>query len=200
MELGVEPDLTCLGKIIGGGLPVGAYGGRREIMEQIAPLGPVYQAGTLSGNPLAMAAGAATLTALQEPGVYADLEEKAAYLCRGLAEAAAAAGYKVWVVERGKAETRPKHRPDRRYKVFDLAGEALGKELTEEQAAPERMTAEALGERGGICLTRAGSMLSQFFVGQPVFDYRSAMQADTERYARYFGPCLRPGLSGSRAV
>src|SRR6266702_3450470 len=70
----VTPDLTCLGKIVGGGLPVGAYGGRREIMEQISPLGPVYQAGTLSGNPLAMAAGAATLRLLTEPGVYAHLE------------------------------------------------------------------------------------------------------------------------------
>ena len=67
--LGVEPDMTCLGKIIGGGLPVGAYGGRREIMEMVAPLGPVYQAGTLSGNPLAMAAGIVTLRSLTGGGV-----------------------------------------------------------------------------------------------------------------------------------
>lgn len=76
---GVIPDLTTLGKIIGGGLPVGAYGGRREIMEQIAPLGPVYQAGTLSGNPLAMAAGCATLERCDD-GLYADLEAKGQYL------------------------------------------------------------------------------------------------------------------------
>jgi glutamate-1-semialdehyde 2,1-aminomutase len=86
--LGVEPDITCLGKIIGGGLPVGAYGGRREIMEMIAPLGPVYQAGTLSGNPLAMAAGIVTLQALQDPAVYQRLEVCALYLADGLRRAA----------------------------------------------------------------------------------------------------------------
>lgn len=74
----VRPDLTCLGKIIGGGLPVGAYGGKREIMNQVAPEGPVYQAGTLAGNPLAMSAGIATLKLLQKPGFYDQLEEKAA--------------------------------------------------------------------------------------------------------------------------
>jgi glutamate-1-semialdehyde 2,1-aminomutase len=87
-RFGVTPDLTCLGKIIGGGLPVGAYGGRREIMEQIAPSGPVYQAGTLSGNPLAMAAGLATLSAAGEPGFYERLEELGARWRRGMAEAA----------------------------------------------------------------------------------------------------------------
>jgi len=80
----VIPDLTCLGKIVGGGLPVGAYGGRREIMELVAPAGPVYQAGTLSGNPLAMAAGIATLKELRKPGQYAELERKAALLADGL--------------------------------------------------------------------------------------------------------------------
>jgi len=74
---GITPDLTCLGKIIGGGLPVGAYGGKREIMDQIAPDGPVYQAGTLSGNPLAMAAGIATLKMLQNPDFYKNLNDKA---------------------------------------------------------------------------------------------------------------------------
>jgi len=87
----VVPDLTCLGKIVGGGLPVGAYGGRRDLMEQISPLGPVYQAGTLSGNPLAMAAGAATLRLLTEPGVYAHLESLSARLEEGLQEAARSA-------------------------------------------------------------------------------------------------------------
>ena len=88
----VTPDLTCLGKIVGGGLPVGAYGGRREIMQLIAPLGPVYQAGTLSGNPLAMAAGIATLRLLNEPGVYDHLESLSARLGDGLAASARATG------------------------------------------------------------------------------------------------------------
>src|SRR5207302_2710837 len=85
---GVRPDLTCLGKIIGGGLPVGAYGGRRDLMEQVAPLGTVYQAGTLSGNPLAVAAGLATLTALRDPAVYDRLERLGARLEEGLRAAA----------------------------------------------------------------------------------------------------------------
>ncbi len=89
---GVTPDLTCLGKVIGGGLPVGAYGGRREVMALVAPLGPVYQAGTLSGNPLAMAAGLATLAAIARPGFFEALEVKAARLAAGLSEAAAQQG------------------------------------------------------------------------------------------------------------
>ena len=92
---GVTPDLTCLGKVIGGGLPVGAYGGRKEIMEQVAPLGPVYQAGTLAGNPLAVTAGIATLQLLNQPGVYETLETKAAALAAGLAAAAAETGVAV---------------------------------------------------------------------------------------------------------
>ena len=87
-RFGVRGDLVCLGKIIGGGLPVGAFGGKREIMQQLAPEGPVYQAGTLSGNPLAMSAGIATLKLLQEPGFYQQLEVKSAYLEAGLSEAA----------------------------------------------------------------------------------------------------------------
>ena len=88
----IMPDLTTLGKIIGGGLPVGAYGGRRDIMEQVAPSGPIYQAGTLSGNPLAMAAGREMLLALTEPGVYDQLEAKSAKLADGLKALAAKHG------------------------------------------------------------------------------------------------------------
>jgi glutamate-1-semialdehyde 2,1-aminomutase len=89
---GVRPDLTTLGKIVGGGMPVGAFGGRREIMECIAPLGPVYQAGTLSGNPVAMAAGLATLNGLEAPGFHARLKVATDRLVSGLAGAAAHAG------------------------------------------------------------------------------------------------------------
>jgi glutamate-1-semialdehyde 2,1-aminomutase len=101
---GVRPDLTVLGKIIGGGLPVGAYGGRSEIMELVAPLGPVYQAGTLSGNPLAMAAGLATLRNLT-PAVYRLIEETSSELARGLSSAAADSGIPVRVVRAGSLLT-----------------------------------------------------------------------------------------------
>ncbi|MFO8101247.1 MAG: glutamate-1-semialdehyde 2,1-aminomutase [Dehalococcoidia bacterium] len=86
---GVTPDLTCLGKIIGGGLPVGAYGGRADIMGMMAPAGPVYQAGTLSGNPLAMIAGIETLRALSQADTYSELERRAAMLAEGIIDAAA---------------------------------------------------------------------------------------------------------------
>ncbi|MFZ1575989.1 MAG: glutamate-1-semialdehyde 2,1-aminomutase [Chromatiaceae bacterium] len=89
---GVTPDLTTLGKIIGGGMPVGAFGGRREVMEKISPLGPVYQAGTLSGNPIAMTAGLKTLELISAPGFYEDLGVKTQRLTRGLRQAALDAG------------------------------------------------------------------------------------------------------------
>lgn len=92
---GITPDLTVLGKIIGGGLPVGAYGGRKEIMDLIAPVGPVYQAGTLSGNPLAVTAGLATLEQLRTKGIYKKLEERSAALAKGIGEAAKKAGIPV---------------------------------------------------------------------------------------------------------
>jgi glutamate-1-semialdehyde 2,1-aminomutase len=88
----ISPDLSCFGKVIGGGLPVGAYGGKMEIMSQIAPEGSVYQAGTLSGNPIAMAAGIATLEQLQKPGFYENLETKSGRLVAGLTESARKAG------------------------------------------------------------------------------------------------------------
>ncbi len=88
----IKPDLTTLGKIIGGGLPVGAYGGRADVMDSISPVGPVYQAGTLSGNPLAMASGLATLKVLKETNPYAQLQATTTRLVRGLSDAATAAG------------------------------------------------------------------------------------------------------------
>jgi glutamate-1-semialdehyde-2,1-aminomutase len=94
---GIDPDLTCLGKVIGGGLPVGAYGGKRCFMEQISPSGPIYQAGTLSGNPLAMNAGLATLKLLQQPGVYEMLQHNTARLAEGLKQLAQEFGLPIWV-------------------------------------------------------------------------------------------------------
>lgn len=93
---GVTPDMTTLGKIIGGGLPVGAFGGKREIMEKLSPSGGIYQAGTLSGNPLAMTAGIETLKLLQQPGFYQQLEEKSAALSEGINQAAKRAGYPLY--------------------------------------------------------------------------------------------------------
>jgi glutamate-1-semialdehyde 2,1-aminomutase len=139
-RFGVSPDLTCLGKIIGGGLPVGAYGGKKEIMNKVAPDGPVYQAGTLSGNPLAMAAGIATLKTLSEPGFYDRLEEKASSFASALAVLAA------------------KHLP------------------------------------GETTLNRVGSMMTTFFSSAPVSDFKSAMQADTEIYGRFFREMLAGGI------
>jgi glutamate-1-semialdehyde 2,1-aminomutase len=89
---GIKPDLTCLGKIVGGGLPAAAYGGRADVMDRVAPLGDVYQAGTLSGNPLAMAAGLTTMRILARPGTYERLEELGARFEAGLVRAAATAG------------------------------------------------------------------------------------------------------------
>jgi glutamate-1-semialdehyde 2,1-aminomutase len=102
---GIQPDMTCLGKIIGGGLPAAAYGGKREILSRVSPAGPVYQAGTLSGNPLAMAAGAAQLELLREPGVYERLEALSAALAQGVAAAAAAAGVTIYQTRVGSMFT-----------------------------------------------------------------------------------------------
>lgn len=92
---GINPDLTCLGKVIGGGMPVAAYGGRKEMMQRVSPLGPVYQAGTLSGNPVGMACGLATLEICRQEGFYSALEEKTMRLAGGLADAAGKAGVPV---------------------------------------------------------------------------------------------------------
>ncbi|NOT83561.1 MAG: aminotransferase class III-fold pyridoxal phosphate-dependent enzyme, partial [Methylococcaceae bacterium] len=89
---GVTPDLTTLGKVIGGGMPVGAFGGKKQIMQQLAPLGPIYQAGTLSGNPVAMAAGLKTLELIAQPGFFNELDQKTARLVNGLRDRAGAAG------------------------------------------------------------------------------------------------------------
>ncbi len=138
-RFGIMPDLTCLGKIIGGGLPVGAYGGKAEIMDQIAPDGPVYQAGTLSGNPLAMAAGLAMLKVVRKPGFYKELEEKSD-----------------WFVE--------------------------------------KLTAVAKAAPVPTVMNRIGSMMTCFFTSNPVTNFESAMQADTERYGQHFRQMLASGI------
>ena len=104
-RFGIKPDLTTLGKIVGGGMPVGAYGGRADVMSSISPLGPVYQAGTLSGNPIAMACGIATLRVLKETNPYAELDRKAGRLAGGLSEAAVAAGIPHTVAQVGSMFT-----------------------------------------------------------------------------------------------
>jgi len=136
---GIIPDLTCLGKIVGGGLPVGAYGGRADIMDCIAPDGPVYQAGTLSGNPLAMAAGIATLKELQNDGVYERLEVNALKFAEGI---------------------------------------------------------EKIGKMTGvhIQLNRVGSLLTHFFADEPVYDFESALKADTVQYAKHYQQMLNGGV------
>lgn len=136
---GVTPDLTTLGKIIGGGFPVGGFGGRAEIMDCLAPVGPVYQAGTLSGNPVAMAAGIATLEKLKEKDIYKTLENLSKKLGEGLETSARDAGVPTF------------H-------------------------------------------TRVGSMLCMFFTGEPVTDYETATQSDTERFAAYFQGMLERGV------
>ena len=138
-RFGITPDLSCFGKIIGGGLPVGAFGGRAEIMDVLAPDGPVYQAGTLSGNPLAMAAGIAVLGELQSGAVYEQLEVLGARLEAGLNAAAQKAGI-------------------------------------------------------AVVTQRAGSMSCLFFAAKPVHNLNDAMQADRERFKKYFHGMLAEGV------
>jgi glutamate-1-semialdehyde 2,1-aminomutase len=137
---GIKPDLSVFGKIIGGGMPVGAYGGRKEIMQRISPVGPVYQAGTLSGNPVAMAAGIKTLQLLRDnPDIYRAIGENAGRL--------------------EQAFLRGAHK-----------------------------------QRIPVVVNRIGSILSAFFTGEAVRDYRSAVTADTGRFTKYFSSMLEQGI------
>jgi glutamate-1-semialdehyde 2,1-aminomutase len=136
---GIMPDLTALGKVIGGGLPVGAYAGRRDIMQTVAPAGPMYQAGTLSGNPLAMTAGIVTLKLLNEPGVFDNLVKGTTRLCEGIGAAAEAAGVPVYQ-------------------------------------------------------TRVGTMFCTYFTDQPVTNWDTAAQSDTQLFGRFFQAMLERGV------
>ncbi len=136
---GIKPDLTCLGKIIGGGFPVGAFGGREEIMRCLSPRGGVYQGGTLSGNPVAMAAGIATLKLLKNKKIYRSLEQKGKYLENGLLK------------------------------------------LIQDS-------------RVNAVVNRMGSMLTLFFTGVSVVDYKSALTSDTDKYKTFFHEMLKHGI------
>jgi len=137
---GIKPDLTCLGKIIGGGLPVGAFGGQQNIMDYLAPIGPVYQAGTLSGNPLAMAAGLATLETLRSRrDDYETLNKRTEALCISI---------------------------EKLFRAADIP----------------------------IRINRAGSLFTLFFSDSDVFDYETAGQSNTERYAHFFKGMLDRGI------
>jgi glutamate-1-semialdehyde 2,1-aminomutase len=138
-RFGIRPDLTTLGKVIGGGLPVGAVGGRRDIMEKIAPLGPVYQAGTLSGNPVAVAAGLATLELVQAPAFYEKLESTTRALVEGL-------------------------------------------------------ESEAKKARVSFCAQSIGSMFGLYFRETPPRSFAQVMQADRERFNRFFHAMLARGV------
>ncbi|MCR4436335.1 MAG: glutamate-1-semialdehyde 2,1-aminomutase [Clostridiales bacterium] len=137
---GIRPDLTVFGKIIGGGMPVGAYGGRKDIMSKVSPAGPVYQAGTLSGNPVAMAAGIKTLEILRDnPSIYTEIEKKAKRLEEAFLNAS------------------------RKYST-------------------------------PCVVNRVGSLLSAFFTGERVVDFKTATKSDTNRFARYFAGMLERGI------
>lgn len=125
----IEPDLTALGKIIGGGLPIGAYGGRREIMEQVAPLGPAYQAGTMAGNPASISAGIACLEVLREPGIYDRMDSLASKLTAGLSEAARHNGVPLTINQiRGSFSAHFCDHPVTNYEeAQDTDGERFGK-------------------------------------------------------------------------
>jgi glutamate-1-semialdehyde 2,1-aminomutase len=166
----VRPDLTCLGKVVGGGLPCAAYGGRENLMRQVAPDGPVYQAGTLSGNPLAMAAGIATLEALsdQDAAAYAVLDKAASELALGLHEAAGSAG----------VLTRP-----------DAPG-GSGATGGLSASAPTSGT----GGSNPLHITRVGSMLCPFFHPGPIHNYEQALTCDTRAYAAFFNAMLDRGV------
>jgi glutamate-1-semialdehyde 2,1-aminomutase len=139
---GVDPDITCLGKVIGGGLPVGAYGGTRAIMQTVAPAGPMYQAGTLSGNPLAMVAGIVTLQQITAPGVFDQLAARTTQLADGIRAAAAEAGIPMQVASQGSMFGA--------YFLKDANGSIVSYETAREYAYPERYATYfwAMADRG----------------------------------------------------
>jgi glutamate-1-semialdehyde 2,1-aminomutase len=170
-RFGITPDLTCLGKIIGGGLPVGAFGGRADIMDLLAPLGPVYQAGTLSGNPLAMAAGIAALEELsgsrREPAHSKKIKKKDAKSNIGQSGLPSFGTKKANVYQR----------------LEELGG------LLE-----AGMKDAAKSAKASVTFNRCGSMFCAYFTGQPVWSLADAMKSDRARFANFFHGMLAEGV------
>ncbi len=173
---GVKADLVTLGKIIGGGLPVGAYGGAAKIMDMIAPVGPVYQAGTLSGNPLAMAAGITTLCELRagRGRIYKQLDENSAALVAGVLQAA-------------REVVSPTLSPNQ--------GEGIG----HPSEIPTPAKDAGMGHpktvgRPAMTANRVGSMFTFFFTDRQVTDWESAATCDTARFGRFHNAMLNAGV------
>jgi glutamate-1-semialdehyde 2,1-aminomutase len=167
-RFGITPDLTCLGKIIGGGLPVGAFGGRADIMDWLAPLGPVYQAGTLSGNPLAMAAGIAALEQLSEGRVTRAPKSE----IRNPKS----------TIKSGTRETRPSE--TNAYALLEQLGSQL----------EEGIKDAARSAKIPMTFNRCGSMFCGYFTGGPVWNLADAMKSDRERFKKFFHGMLAEGV------
>ena len=191
-RFGILPDLTCLGKIIGGGLPVGAFGGRSDIMDWLAPLGPVYQAGTLSGNPLAMAAGiaalenlGATLTpALSRPTGEGESSSRGKHVAR---RTKSGRGSKSFPSPGGEGQGeggRANLKSENAYARLETLGGQL--------EAGMRDAAKSAGVP--VTFNRCGSMFCAYFTGQPVWSLADAMKSDRERFKTYFHGMLAEGV------
>lgn len=184
---GLRPDLTCLGKVIGGGLPVGAYGGAPELMNQVSPAGPVYQAGTLSGNPLSMSAGIATLSLLEGsaggsagangPSAYSQLENLAARLEEGLRDAAIAAGVAIALQRVGSMLTP----------FFLSQAQAAAVSAGESTVALSGATDDASSDEAGS----GAALVNRIPI---IRNYADALQCDTQAYARFFRAMLDRGI------
>ncbi len=173
----ITPDITTLGKVIGGGLPVGAYGGKAEIMNCVLPEGKVFQAGTLSGNPLAMAAGIATMKVLTEPKLFASLERKTAMLGEGLEDEARDAGIPVHVEQIGCMMT-----------LFFLPSDAAHDNKVDENRVVSTSFSGGMVERSLATSSTTGCFLNK------VIDWETASQCDTKRYAQFFRGMLEQGF------
>jgi glutamate-1-semialdehyde 2,1-aminomutase len=183
-RFGIKPDLTCLGKIIGGGLPVGAFGGRADIMDLLAPLGPVYQAGTLSGNPLAMAAGIAALELLSE-GRAPQAPGKKSEIKSGRRDHNSRSERPNWGNKSvaGLGSQTPPSEKDAYARLETLGGqlEAGMKDAAKSADVP-------------VTFNRCGSMFCAYFTGGPVWNVADAMRSDRERFKKYFHGMLTEGI------